>query len=127
MEMVLPMNTGAEGVETAIKTARKWGYEVKGVAEGRAKIIVCDGQLPRPHDDDRQLLDRPGRAGGFGPFTPGFVTVPYGDADALAAAFDEDVVAFLVEPIQGEAGVIVPARGLPAHARARSAPSTTRC
>ena len=95
MEMVLPMNSGAEAVETAIKIARKWGYEVKGVPEDRAKIVVVRRQLPRPHDHDRRLLDDPVARGGFGPFTPGFVTVPFGDADALEAAIDADTVAFL--------------------------------
>ena len=71
--LVLPMNTGAEAVETAIKVARKWGYEVKGVPRDRAEIIVCDRQLPRAHDDDRRLLVRPDARDGFGPFTPGFV------------------------------------------------------
>ena len=83
-ELVLPMNTGAEAVETAIKVARKWGYEVKGVPDDQAKIIVAARQLPRPHDHDRQLL-RPTRtrATDFGPYTPGFRVVPYGDLDAL--------------------------------------------
>lgn len=111
MEMILPMNTGAEGVETAIKTARKWGYEVKGVAEGRAKIITCSGNFHGRTTTIVSFSTDPVARNGFGPFTPGFVTVPYGDAESLAAAFDEDVVAFLVEPIQGEAGVIVPPEG----------------
>jgi ornithine--oxo-acid transaminase len=111
MEMILPMNTGAEGVETAIKTARKWGYEAKGVAEGRAKIITCSGNFHGRTTTIVGFSTDPAARRGFGPFTPGFVTVPYGDAEALAAAFDEDVVAFLVEPIQGEAGVIVPPEG----------------
>jgi ornithine--oxo-acid transaminase len=111
MEMTLPMNTGAEGVETAVKTARKWGYEVKGVAEGRAKIITCSGNFHGRTTTIVSFSTDPSARNGFGPFTPGFVTVPYGDAEALAAAFDEDVVAFLVEPIQGEAGVIVPPEG----------------
>lgn len=111
MEMILPMNTGAEGVETAVKTARKWGYEVKGVAEGRAKIVTCSGNFHGRTTTIVSFSTDPIARNGFGPFTPGFVTVPYGDAEALAAAFDEDVVAFLVEPIQGEAGVIMPPEG----------------
>ena len=118
MEMVLPMNTGAEGVETAIKTARKWGYDVKGVAPGRAKIVVCTGNF---HGRTTTIISFSGddtARGGFGPFTPGFVTVPYGDAAALSEALaDEDVVGFLLEPIQGEAGVIVPPAGYLSAAR----------
>jgi ornithine--oxo-acid transaminase len=110
-EMVLAMNTGAEAVETAIKAARKWGYQVKGVAPDRAKIVVAGGNF---HGRTVTIVsfsdDAPSRDG-FGPFTPGFEVVPYGDADALAAAIDDDTVAFLVEPIQGEAGVIVPPEG----------------
>ena len=116
-DMALPMNTGAEGVETALKTARKWGYEVKGVAPDRAKVIVCDGNF---HGRTITIVsfstDEDSRRG-FGPFTPGFEVVPYGDADALEAAIDEDTVAFLVEPIQGEAGVIIPPDGYLRRAR----------
>ena len=90
MELVLPMNTGAEAVETAIKAARKWGYEVKGVPRGPGRDRRRGRQLPRPHDDDRQLLDRPDARDGFGPFTPGFVSCPFGDADALRAAIDRE-------------------------------------
>ena len=113
MELVLPMNTGAEGIETAIKTARKWGYTVKGVAPGRAKIVVCEDNFHGRTTTIVGFSTDPASREGFGPFTPGFVTVPYGDADALAKAFDDDddVVAFLVEPIQGEAGVVVPPDG----------------
>ncbi len=111
MEAVLPMNTGAEGVETAIKTARKWGYQKKGVAADAAKIIVCDGNF---HGRTTTIIsfstDEQAR-GGFGPYTPGFEIIPYGDADALANAIDANTVAFLVEPIQGEAGVIIPPDG----------------
>jgi ornithine--oxo-acid transaminase len=110
-DMALPMNTGAEGVETAIKSARKWGYQVKGVQEGRAKIIVASGNFHGRTTTIISFSDDPGSRKDFGPFTPGFVTVPYGDAAALEAAFDEDVVAFLVEPIQGEAGVVAPPEG----------------
>ncbi len=117
MEMVLPMNTGAEGIETAIKTARKWGYQVKGVAADRAKIIVCEGNFHGRTTTIVGFSTDPTAREGFGPFTPGFVTVPYGDAEALAEAFDEDVVGFLVEPIQGEAGVIIPPEGYLRRAR----------
>ncbi len=112
MEMVLPMNTGAEAVETALKTARRWGYDVKGVPADRAKVLTCSGNfhgrtitiVSFSSDDDAR--------GGFGPFTPGFAEVPYGDAEALAGALaDPDVVGFLVEPIQGEAGVVLPPEG----------------
>ena len=117
MEMVLPMNTGAEGIETAIKAARKWGYTVKGVGADRAKIIVCADNFHGRTTTIVGFSSDPASREGFGPFTPGFVTVPYGDADALADAFDEDVVAFLVEPIQGEAGVNVPPDGYLRRAR----------
>jgi ornithine--oxo-acid transaminase len=112
-DRVLPMNTGAEAVETAIKTARKWGYEVKGVAPGRATIVVCDGNFHGRTTTIVSFSDDPLARDGFGPFTPGFVRVPFGDAEALAEVLrqDEDVVAFLVEPVQGEAGVIVPPDG----------------
>ena len=113
MEMVLPMNTGAEGVETAIKASRKWGYRVKGVPDERARIVVCGENF---HGRTTTIVsfsnDRDARDG-YGPFTPGFVTVPYGDAPALESVLsaDDDIVAFLFEPIQGEAGVIVPPDG----------------
>jgi ornithine--oxo-acid transaminase len=110
-EVVLPMNTGAEAVETAIKTARKWGYERKGVPPVRAKIVVADGNF---HGRTTTIIsfstDELARAG-FGPYTPGFVSVPFGDAGALRAAVDDDTVAFLVEPIQGERGVVLPPDG----------------
>ena len=116
-DMALPMNTGAEGVETALKTARKWGYEVKGVAPERAKVIVCDGNF---HGRTITIVsfstDEDSRRG-FGPLTPGFEVVPYGDGDALEAAIDDETVAFLVEPIQGEAGVVVPPDGYLRRAR----------
>ena len=111
MDMVLPMNTGAEAVETALKMARKWGYATKGVAEGRARIVVFGGNFHGRTTTIISFSDDPGARAGFGPFTPGFVEVPYGDAAALAAAIDEDTVAVLVEPIQGEAGVIIPPEG----------------
>jgi ornithine--oxo-acid transaminase len=116
-DKALPMNTGAEAVETAIKSARKWGYKVKGVPDGRAKILVASGNFHGRTTTIISFSDDPGSRADFGPYTPGFVTVPYGDADALAAAFDEDVVAFMVEPIQGEAGVIVPPEGYLRRAR----------
>jgi ornithine--oxo-acid transaminase len=113
-DRVLPMNTGAEAVETAIKTARKWGYDVKGVAPDRATIIVCDGNFHGRTTTIVSFSDDPVARDGFGPFTPGFVRVPFGDEAALAAALaagGDDVVGFLVEPIQGEAGVILPPAG----------------
>ena len=110
-DMVLAMNTGAEAVETAIKTARRWGYDVKGVAPDRAKIVVADGNFHGRTVTIVGFSDDPSAKAGFGPFTPGFRSVPYGDADALRDAIDDETVAFLVEPIQGEAGVILPPEG----------------
>ncbi len=110
-EMILPMNTGAEAVETALKTSRKWGYEVKGVPADRAKIVACIGNFHGRTTTIVSLSTDPVARNGFGPFTPGFETVPYGDVEALASAIDDDTVAFLVEPIQGEAGVVVPPEG----------------
>lgn len=116
-EMVLPMNSGAEAVETAIKAARKWGYKVKGVAEDKAEIIVCDGNFHGrtitiiTFSPEEQYKD------GFGPLTPGFKMIPYGDADALEKAISPNTVAFLVEPIQGEGGVVVPPAGFLKKAR----------
>lgn len=117
MEAILPMNSGAEGVETAIKTARKWGYVKKGVAKDRAKIICCDGNFHGRTTTIISFSTDPQAREGFGPFTPGFTIVPYGDAKALAQAIDQDTVAFLVEPIQGEAGVVVPPVGFLKEAR----------
>src|SRR5215469_15965786 len=111
MEMVLPMNTGAEGVETAIKTARKWGYEVKGVPADEAVIIAFDGNFHGRTVTIVSFSTDPDARDSYGPYTPGFRLVPYGDADALAAAMDDRVVGVLVEPIQGEAGVVVPPAG----------------
>ena len=111
MEAVLPMNTGAEGVETAIKTARRWGYQVKGVPDGAATIVVCDGNFHGRTTTIVGFSSDPDAQEGFGPFTPGFRSVPFGDAAAIEAAIDDTTVAVLLEPVQGEAGVIVPPRG----------------
>ncbi len=111
MDAVLPMNTGAEAVETALKMARKWGYDRKGVAPGQAKIIVMSGNFHGRTITIVSFSDDPVSTSGFGPVTPGFVIVPYGDAEALAAAIDDDTVAVLLEPIQGEGGVIIPPDG----------------
>lgn len=116
-DRALPMNTGAEAVETAIKAARKWGYKVKGVPDGAAEIIVCAENFHGRtttivgFSTDEQYRD------GFGPFTPGFKVVPYGDGDALAEAMNDNTVALLVEPIQGEGGVNLPAPGYLGRAR----------
>ncbi len=111
MEMVLAMNSGAEAIETAIKTARKWGYEVKGVPANEAVIIAFEGNFHGRTTTIISFSTDPDSKDSFGPYTPGFRLVPYGDADALAAVMDERVVGVLVEPIQGEAGVIVPPAG----------------
>jgi ornithine--oxo-acid transaminase len=110
-DMVLPMNTGAEAVETAIKVSRKWGYEVKGVPADQAKIIVAAGNFHGRTTTIVGFSDDPEARDGFGPFTPGFVTVPYGDLVALEAAIDANTVAVLIEPIQGEGGVVIPPEG----------------
>jgi len=111
-EKVLPMNTGAEGDETAIKLCRKWAYLKKGIPEYEAKIIVCDGNFHGRTITVISMSTDPDSYGGFGPFTPGFVKIPYNDLDALAEALkDPHVAGFLVEPIQGEAGVYVPDEG----------------
>ncbi|WP_432977905.1 ornithine--oxo-acid transaminase [Dactylosporangium sp. CA-233914] len=110
-DLVLPMNSGAEAVETAIKVSRKWGYKVKGVPDGRATIIVADGNFHGRTTTIVSFSTDPEARADYGPYTPGFVVVPYGDLDALAAAIDDTTVAVLLEPIQGEAGVLVPPRG----------------
>lgn len=110
-DMALPMNSGAEAVETAVKAARKWGYKVKGIPEGKAEIIVCANNFHGrtttivSFSSDEQYRD------GFGPFTPGFKIIPFGDASALKDAITPNTCAFLVEPIQGEAGIIIPPAG----------------
>ena len=111
MEAILPMNTGAEGVETAIKTARKWGYKTKGVPDGKAKIICCSENFHGRTTTVISFSTDPQCRDGFGPFTPGFEIVEYGNITALENAIDDNTVAFLVEPIQGEAGIIVPPDG----------------
>ena len=110
-DLVLPMNTGAEAVETAIKTARAWAYRVKGVPEDAANIVVAAGNFHGRTTTIVGFSDDPEAHDAFGPYGPGFVQVPYGDADALAAVIDEHTAAVLLEPVQGEAGVIVPPEG----------------
>src|SRR5215469_7339329 len=110
-DLTLPMNSGAEAVETAIKATRKWGHQVKGVENGKAEIIVCSNNFHGrtvtivSFSSDEQYRD------GFGPFTPGFKIIPYGDIEALRSAITRNTCAFLVEPIQGEAGIIIPPAG----------------
>jgi ornithine--oxo-acid transaminase len=110
-DMTLPMNSGAEAVETAVKAARKWGYKLKGIPDGKAEIIVCANNFHGrtvtivSFSTDEQYRD------GFGPFTPGFKVIPFGDAEALRQAITPNTCAFLVEPIQGEAGIIIPPAG----------------
>ncbi|MCC7005303.1 MAG: ornithine--oxo-acid transaminase [Ottowia sp.] len=118
MDRVLPMNTGAEAVETAIKAVRKWGYKVKGIARNRAKIIVCANNF---HGRTTTIVGFSSQAqyrDDFGPFDNGFISVPFGDIAALRAAMTPDVVGFLVEPVQGEGGIVVPAPGYLAQAAA---------
>lgn len=110
-EMMLPMNSGAEAVETAIKMARKWGYQVKGVRDEQAEIIVCQGNFHGRTTTIISFTSNEDYRDGFGPFTPGFRIIQYGDAAALERSIDSNTVAFLVEPIQGEGGVVVPPPG----------------
>ncbi|GAA2914140.1 ornithine--oxo-acid transaminase [Streptomyces thioluteus] len=116
-DMVLPMNTGAEAIETAVKTARKWGYRVKGVPDGKAKIVVADNNFHGRTTTIISFSTDPEARADYGPYTPGFEIVPYGDLAALSAAVDEHTVAVLLEPIQGEAGVLVPPAGYLAGVR----------
>jgi ornithine--oxo-acid transaminase len=116
-ERALPMNTGAEAVETAIKMVRKWGYKVKGVPDGKAEIIVCANNFHGRTTTIVGFSSEPQYKDGFGPFTPGFKEIPYGDAEALAAAITKNTVGFLVEPLQGEGGVVVPPKGFLQKAR----------
>jgi ornithine--oxo-acid transaminase len=111
LDRALPSNGGAEAVETALKAARKWGYRVKGIPEGRAEIVVCASNFHGRSIAIVGFSSEPQYRDGFGPFPPGFVTIPYGDSAALAAAITPDTAAFLVEPIQGEGGIIVPPTG----------------
>src|SRR6266542_1107825 len=111
MDKMLPMNTGAEAVETAIKAARKWGYQVKSIAPGRAKIIVCENNF---HGRTTTIVGFSSHAqyrAGFDPFDGGFIRIPFGDIEALRAAITPEVAAFLVEPLQGEGGIVTPPAG----------------
>jgi len=110
-QMALPMNTGAEAVETALKVARKWGYQKKGVTESKAEIIVCEGNFHGRTITIISFSSDPQYRDGYSPYTPGFVTIPFGEVDALEDAITENTVAFLVEPIQGEGGINVPPKG----------------
>ena len=116
-EMVLPMNSGAEAVESAVKVARKWSYRVKGVPENRAQIVTAGGNFHGRTLTIVSFSDDPVATADYGPFTPGFVTVKYGDAQAVEAAITPDTAAILLEPIQGEAGVVVPPPGYLAEVR----------
>lgn len=110
-EKMLPMNSGAEAVETAIKTARKWGYKVKGVENDKAEIIVCSNNFHGRTTTIVSFSTEEQYRDGFGPFTPGFVIIPYDNPDALKQAINKNTIAFMVEPIQGEAGIIIPQEG----------------
>ncbi|MFD5319685.1 ornithine--oxo-acid transaminase [Streptomyces sp. NPDC127098] len=117
LDMTLPMNTGAEAVESAVKVARRWAYRVRGVAPDRATVVVAAGNFHGRTTTIVGFSDDPDARDGFGPFTPGFRTVPYNDLPALAAAIDETTAAVLIEPIQGEAGVLIPDDGYLAGVR----------
>jgi ornithine--oxo-acid transaminase len=117
-DLVLPMNTGAEAVETGIKVARKWGYQVKGVPDGQAEIIVADGNFHGRTTTIISFSTDPDARDDFGPYTPGFRVVPYGDLAALADMINPNTVAVLLEPIQGEGGVLIPGEGYFAGVRA---------
>jgi len=110
-DVALPMNTGAEAVETAIKAARKWAYTIKGVPSGKAEILACTGNFHGRTTTIIAMSDEPQYREGFGPFPPGFRSVEYGNIDALEAAINDNTAAFLVEPIQGEAGIVLPPPG----------------
>lgn len=110
-EMMLPMNSGAEAVETAIKAVRKWGYKKKGVEEDKAEIIVCEGNFHGRTTTIISFSTEEQYKDGFGPLTPGFVVIPFGDTEALKGAITKNTVAFLVEPIQGENGIVIPREG----------------
>jgi ornithine--oxo-acid transaminase len=117
-DKVLPMNTGVEAVETGIKLCRKWAYEVKGIKDGQAKIIVCEGNFHGRTSAVISFSSDPLATKNFGPYMPGFILIPYNDINALAEALkDKDVAGFLVEPIQGEAGVVVPDEGYLSQAK----------
>jgi len=110
-EAILPMNTGAEAVETAVKIARRWAYQVKGIEKYNAEIIVCENNFHGRTTTITSFSSEPNYKEGFGPFTPGFKIIPYGDAEALRKAITPNTCAFLLEPIQGEAGIIIPPEG----------------
>lgn len=116
-EMALPMNTGAEAVETAIKAARRWAYDVKGVAENQAEVIACNGNFHGRTMTAVSLSSDPEYKRGFGPMLPGINLIPYGEIEALKAAITPNTAAFLIEPIQGEAGIIIPPAGYMKAAR----------
>ncbi|OHC74963.1 MAG: ornithine--oxo-acid transaminase [Rhodospirillales bacterium RIFCSPLOWO2_02_FULL_58_16] len=117
MEMALPMNTGVEAVETAIKAARKWGYRIKGIKDGRAEIIVCNNNFHGRTTTVVGFSSEPRYRDGFGPFAPGFRLIDFGDIGQLEAAITPDTAAFMVEPIQGEGGIVVPPEGYLAAAK----------
>lgn len=114
---MLPSNSGGEAVDTAVKIARKWAYQVKGVPDGAAEIIVAGANFHGRTTTIVSFSTHPNHQAGFGPFTPGFRVVPFGDIDALRSAITENTAAVLLEPIQGEAGVVVPPKGYLAEVR----------